>query len=68
MELSKILASPLNKAIDFMEEEQLDYRLKEIKPPFQNEANLKNKGLKRVLKIEKENSFYLITWSFQYNS
>ncbi|MFN2339902.1 MAG: hypothetical protein ABR547_01350 [Halanaerobium sp.] len=68
MELSKILASPLNKAIDFMKEEQLDYRLKEIKPPFQNEANLKNKGLKRVLKIEKENSFYLIIWSFQYNS
>jgi hypothetical protein len=68
MELSKFLASPLNKAINFMEEEQFDYRLKEIQPPFQNEDNLKNEGLKRVLKIEKENSFYLITWSFQYNS
>lgn len=68
MDFSKFLTSPLNKAVRFMEERQFDYRLKEIKPPFQNKANLKNKGLKRVLKIEKENNFYLITWSFQYNS
>jgi hypothetical protein len=68
MAFSKLLASPLNKAVKFMEDEQLDYRLKEIKPPFQNEANLKNKGIKRVLKIEEKKNFYLITWSFQYNS
>ncbi len=68
MSFSKLLASPLNKAVKFMEEEQLDYRLKEIKPPFQNKANLKNKGIKRVLKIEEKKNFYLITWSFQYNS
>ena len=68
MEFSMLLASPLNKAVEFMEEEQLNYRLKEIKPPFQNKANLKNRGLKRVLKIERENDFYIITWSFQYNS
>ena len=68
MKFSKLLASPLNKAVEFMEEEQLDYKLKEIKPPFKNEANLKNKGVKRVLKITKEKNFYQITWSFQYNS
>ena len=68
MDFSKFLASPLNKAVDFMEKQQFDYNLKEIKPPFQNKANLKNKGIKRVLKIEKDNNFYLITWSFQYNS
>jgi len=68
MKFSKLLASPPNKAVKFMEERQFDYRLKEIKPPFQNKDNLKNKGIKRVLKIEKENNFYLITWSFQYNS
>lgn len=66
----KLLASPLKKAVDFFEEEQLNYRLKEIKPPYKNEDNLRNKGIKRVLKIEKDivDDFYQITWSFQYNS
>ncbi|TDO89365.1 hypothetical protein DFR79_11127 [Halanaerobium saccharolyticum] len=68
MKFSKLLASPLDKAVEFMEKQQFEYRLKEIKPPFQNNDHLKNKGLKRVLKIEEEKSFYLITWSFQYNS
>ncbi len=68
MNFSKLLASPLNKAVKYMEERHLDYRLKEIKPPFQNKDNLKIKGSKRVLKIEKEHNFYIITWSFQYNS
>jgi hypothetical protein len=68
MKFSELLASPLDKAVEFMEAQQFNYRLKEIKPPFQNKDNLKNKGIKRVLKIKKEKSFYLITWSFQYNS
>ncbi|RAK11118.1 hypothetical protein C8C77_10399 [Halanaerobium saccharolyticum] len=68
MKFSKLLASPLNKTLEFMEVQQFDYRLKKIKPPFKNNGHLKNKGTKRVLKIEKEKSYYLITWSFQYNS
>lgn len=68
MILSKLPASPLNKAVKYMKEQHFDYRLKEIKPPLQNKTKLQNKGVKRVLKIEKENNSYLITWSFQYNS
>lgn len=65
-----LLASPLENAISFCEKEQLDYILKEIKPPYQNKDNLKDTGKKRVLKIEKDivNNLYQITWSFQYNS
>ncbi|MGM0499833.1 MAG: hypothetical protein ACQERL_06450 [Bacillota bacterium] len=66
----KLLASPLDKAVTFFEEEKLNYSLKEIKPPFQNKDNLRNSGRKRVLKIKKDigNDSYQITWSFQYNS
>ena len=69
-EVYRLLASPLAKAVNFFEEEQLNYRLKEIKPPYQNKDNLKNSGKKRVLKIKKDivNNIYQITWSFQYNS
>lgn len=70
LEINKFLASPLEKAVNFFKKEQLDYELKEIKPPYKNKDNLKKSGTKRVLKIEKDadNGFYLITWSFQYNS
>ncbi len=68
MKFEKFLASPLKQAVNFMEENQFNYKLKQIKPPTHYENKLKNKGLKRVLKIEKENDFHLITWSFQYNS
>ncbi|ODS50451.1 MAG: hypothetical protein A8274_589 [Halanaerobium sp. 4-GBenrich] len=70
LKLNKFLASPLKKAVNFLETEQLDYRLKEITPPYKNKDNLKKFGTKRVLKIEKDvdNDLYLITWSFQYNS
>ncbi len=69
-EIYKLLASPLDKAVNFLEAEQLNYSLKEIKPPYQNKENLSNSGRKRVLKIKKDigNNTYQITWSFQYNS
>jgi predicted adenine nucleotide alpha hydrolase (AANH) superfamily ATPase len=68
--ITKLLASPLEKVVGFFEDEQLSYRLKEIKPPFQNKDYLKNDGSKRVLKIckDSDNNIYQITWSFQYNS
>lgn len=64
----ELLASPLLQAVKHFEKKQLSYKLKEIKPPFANKSNLENGGTKRVLKIEKEKDYYLITWSFQYNS
>jgi hypothetical protein len=54
VEVYSLLASPLAKAVNFFEEEQLNYRLKEIKPPYQNKDHLRNSGKKRVLKIKKE--------------
>jgi len=68
MIFSELLASPLLQAVNFFKKKQLNYKLSEIKPPFMNESNLKNGGTKRVLKIDKEKDYYLITWSFQYNS
>lgn len=68
MEFEFLLASPLNKAVNFLEENQFDYKLKQIKPPSNYDNKFKNKGQKRVLKLEKEKDYYLITWSFQYNS
>jgi hypothetical protein len=68
MEFEFLLASPLNKAVNFLEENQFDYKLKQIKPPSHYDNKFKNKGQKRVLKLEKKKDYYLITWSFQYNS
>ncbi|PUU95290.1 hypothetical protein [Halanaerobium sp.] len=68
MELENFLASPLERAVDFMEDNEFDYQLKQIKPPAHYDNKFKNKGQKRVLKIENEKDYYLITWSFQYNS
>ncbi|RCW55711.1 MULTISPECIES: hypothetical protein [Halanaerobium] len=68
MEFEKFLASPLKKAVDFMEENQFNYKLTQVKPPSHYDNKFKNKGLKRVLKLEKVTDYYLITWSFQYNS
>ena len=68
MNIKGLLASPLKEAEKQLKEHQLNYKLKEIKPPFINKTDLKDSGPKRVLKIAKEDNFYLITWSFQYNS
>lgn len=68
MEFENLLASPLAKAVSFMEENNFDYQFKQIKPPADYDKKFKKKGQKRVLKIEKENDYYLIIWSFQYNS
>jgi len=70
LEIYRLLASPLEHTVTFLEDEKLNYSLKEIKPPFQDKDKLKNSGRKRVLKIKKDigNDSYLITWSFQYNS
>jgi len=68
MKIDKFLASPLEQAVNFFEDNKLKYKLIEIKPPAQYKINDKNKDIKRVLKLKKEKETYLITWSFQYNS
>lgn len=67
-ELDKFLACPLEKAVSYFKKQQLDYELREIKPPLKDKDKriFKNKGSKRVLKIKEEANSYLITWSFQY--
>lgn len=69
--IQQFLASPLNKALEFFDKENLSYRLKEIKPPsdnYDNKLDFSSESKKRVLKISKENDSYLIIWSFQFNS
>lgn len=68
MEVTQFLASPLQQTLSYFEKNKLNYQLKEIKPPFETKFVTKNKKSKRVIKIERKNDFYLITWSFQYNS
>lgn len=66
--IEKLLASPLDKALEFLKENDYSYQLKEIEPPYKNKGNLKKEGTKRVLKVKREKKFFEITWSFQYNS
>ncbi|ADO77100.1 hypothetical protein [Halanaerobium praevalens] len=68
MEATEFLASPLTETLAYFKENKLKYKLKEIKPPFETKFLSENDKPKRVLKIERKNNFYLITWSFQYNS
>ena len=68
LKVDRFLAYPLTEAVDFFEKQQINYSLKEIKPPLGNRDHIKKNGSKRVLKIIKERESYLITWSFQYNN
>lgn len=67
--MENLLASPLDKAINYFKENDLTYSLLEIKPPSAKKiAGRKNKNeIKRVLKIKKEKDSFKIYWSFQYN-
>ncbi|PUU86797.1 MAG: hypothetical protein CI947_2390, partial [Halanaerobium sp.] len=40
MELENFLASPLERAVDFMEDNEFDYQLKQIKPPAHYDLSL----------------------------
>lgn len=69
--IDQFLASPLNKVLEFFEDKNLKYELKEIKPPSDNynsKMNLSSSNKKRVLKISKKDDLYIIIWSFQFNS
>ena len=66
--LDRFLISSPEKAIDFFKENKYKYKLIEIKPPYKNKDNLKKQGKKRILKIQRKDDFFEITWSFQYNS
>lgn len=69
--IDQFLASPLNKVLEFFDDKNLKYKLKEIKPPFDNydsKITSSSSNKKRVLKISKEDDLYLIIWSFQFNS
>lgn len=68
MKINRFLASPLKQAVNFFENNQIDYKLVEIKPPSQYKIDHGKKETKRILKLEKKDKTYLITWSFQYNS
>jgi len=67
LERDRLLASPLFKVIELLENKDIDFQLTQLKPPNRKEQAADQFTEKRVLNIRERENFLEIIWSFQYN-
>lgn len=63
----KLFASPLEEALEFFDEEKIEYKLIQTKPPNKKNKDKAEHSLKRIISIRDKEDFLEIIWSFQYN-
>ncbi len=61
------LASPLSETLAYLEQNNIEYRLIQVKPPNRKDNEETCLGIKRVIEIREKDDFLEIIWSFQYN-